>query len=318
MSGHYLGLDLGGTKIEAGVLTDAGAILARRRIATSELRDGPETLPNLVRLGLAVMADAGVDRVQGVGVALPGPVDQNPLRLLAAPTIPEIEGVPLDGPLREAFHVPVAGDNDANACALAESRFGAGRGQRHVVYVTVSTGIGGGIVVDGRVFRGARGTSGEFGHQIVAHGQGPRCDCGATGCLEALASGRGIAWRAEAWLRYPEAPASALRGREPLTAEDVAAAARAGDKLAQEVWTETARCLAIGLSNVINVLDPDVIILGGGVALGAADLLLPPLREWVDRICMPSLSRHTPIVTAVLGADLGLIAAAVLAMPAAE
>lgn len=301
----YLALDVGGTKTAAGLVAADGRVLAERRAATSDLRAGGDPLGELLRLSRELL-DAGEGGVpDGVGIALPGPVDCAGIRMLAAPTIPEIEGVPLASVFGEAFGCPVAGDNDANACALAESRFGAGAGYRHVVYVTVSTGIGGGIVVDGHVFRGASGTSAEFGHQVILPEGGPPCDCGGRGCLEALASGRGIAARARAV------------GRETageVTAESAARAARNGEAWARRVWDDTALYLGLGLANLINVLDPGIVVLGGGVALGAADLLLGPVREVVRQRCMPSLARRVPIVPAALGSTVGIVGAACLVM----
>jgi glucokinase len=310
----YLALDVGGTKVAAGVVTGDGAVLSRLRIPTRDLRIGGNPLARLIVLGQEALDAAGGRPPAGVGITLPGPVDRRELRMRAAPTIPEFEGLPLAGALEDAFGCPAAGDNDANGCALAEARFGAGRGYSHVVYLTVSTGIGGGIVVDGRVFRGAAGASGEFGHQVLLPEGGPLCDCGNTGCLEALASGRGIAARARlAQANAPEGTAPRW-SRADLTAEVVAEAARAGDLLALRVWQETALYLGLGIANAINILDPDVVVLGGGVATGAADLLFPSLREVVSRRCMPSLRRSVPILPTALGADVGLIGAACLAM----
>lgn len=303
MSRNYVALDVGGTKTAVGVVDEHGRISARRTVPTPELRAGGRPLENLITLGRAVVAEAGVAHPQGVGIALPGPVDPAEATMLAAPTIPEFAGIPLAPRLREAFGCPAAGENDGNACALAEARFGAGRGARSLVYVTISTGIGGGVVLDGRIFRGSHGSAGEIGHQVVVPEGGPPCDCGGRGCLEAVASGRGIARRAQ------------QAGLPCITAREVAELARLGHAGAAQVWRDTALYLGVGLSNVINLLDPERIILGGGVGVGAADLLLDPVREGVRARCMPSLARAVSIVTAGLGEDLGLVSAAVLAMP---
>lgn len=313
-----LGLDLGGTKVAAGLVTAEGDVLARRQVATLELRADGDPLAGIIRMGRDLLVAAPGRDLLAVGVALPGPVDRAALRLLAAPTIPEIEGVPLGPALESAFGCRAVGDNDANGAALAESRFGAGAGCSHVAYFTISTGIGGGMVVDGRVYRGSSGTSAEFGHQCVQPTDGPLCDCGAYGCLEALASGRGIERRAcKTAERVGESRTPGWRrARGMITAESLADAARQGDPLARQLWAETAEWLGIGLSNVINVLDPSIVVLGGGVATGAADLLLDPIREAVSRRCMPSVARNTPIVTAALGPEVGVVGAACLAMEA--
>lgn len=305
MSRYYLALDVGGTKVAAGVVSAAGEVLSHLRTRTADLRAGGDPLTALIALGREALAAAGNPVPAAVGAALPGPVAHAELRMLSAPTLPEFENVPLAAPLQAAFGCPAAGDNDANGCALAESRFGAGKGAARVVYFTVSTGIGGGIVLDGRVYRGARGTSAEFGHQVIQPLGGPLCDCGNTGCLEVLASGRGIARRAREAFQDPA-----------LTADAVAEAARRGDPTARRVWEETALYLGLGVSNVINIVDPDVVVLGGGVGVGAADLLLEPVRQVVRQRCMPSLSRDTPILRAALGEELGLVSAAALALEA--
>lgn len=311
----YLGLDLGGTKVAVGVVTSRGEVLSRAQAFTADLRADGDPLANIIHLARQVLTPAGGTGLRGVGVALPGPTDRDSLRLLAAPTIPEIEGVALGPAFEAAFGCPAAGDNDANGAALAESRFGAGAGSRQVVYFTISTGIGGGIVADGRVVRGSRGTSAEFGHQVILPIGGPACDCGGNGCLEALASGRGIARRAS--LALSRRPSNGTVAQpEPPGAAWVAGQARAGEAWAADVWRETALYLGIGISNVINVLDPDVVVLGGGVAAGAGDLLLEPVKDMVRSRCMPSLCREVPIRLAALGSEVGIVGAACLAMEA--
>lgn len=313
---HYLGFDLGGTKVAVGVVREDGVVLSHVRGATQEMRAGGDPFGAILELGHeavdAAQAEMGSARLAGVGIALPGPADPAGIRMLAAPTIPEIEGICLQPVLEAAFGCPAAGENDANACALAEARFGAGRGAGLVVYMTVSTGIGGGIVDGGRVFRGSRGTSGEFGHQVILPVGGPACDCGGSGCLEALASGRGIARRAR--IAYAEAGERSGPELEAITAEWVAGRVRAGDAVALRVWEETLLFLTAGVSNVINLIDPDVVILGGGVSTGAQDLIFGPLRERVAARCMPSLARNTPIVPAALGPEVGIVGATCLVM----
>lgn len=313
---YYLGFDLGGTKVAVGVVDAEGRVLSHVRGATQELRKSGDPFGSMLDLGRSALGAAGPEMrgatLAGVGIGLPGPADPNGIRMLAAPTIPEIEGISLQPLLEAAFDCSAWGENDANACALAEARFGAGKGAVLVVYMTVSTGIGGGIVDQGRVFRGAHGTSGEFGHQVVQPIAGPPCDCGGSGCLEALASGRGIARRAR--LAYGEAGGLLENDVERISAEWVANRVRAGDPVACRVWNETLGLLSAGVSNVINLIDPDVVIMGGGVSSGAQDLIFEPLRALVAQRCMPSLARGTPIVPAALGPEVGIVGAACLAM----
>lgn len=304
----YLGLDVGGTKIAVGLMSEERGVFGTVRTSTTSLRAEGRPLEALIALGRQVHREAGSPRLSGAGISLPGPVDRTRLTMLAAPTIPEFAGVSLLQPLEEAFGCPVGGDNDANGCALAESRFGAGRGYSPVLYVTVSTGIGGGVVIDGSVFRGATGTAAEFGHQVILPDGGPACGCGGTGCLETLASGRGIA-----------ALARRVFGDDlERTADDVAALARAGQPAALAVWDEAAVYLGAGLSNLINLFDPGAVILGGGVGCGAFDLLEPRVSLFLASRCMPSLGRRTPILRAALGEDLGVASAVALVMERLE
>ncbi len=312
---RYLGIDVGGTKVAAGVVTEDGRVLSHLRAPTAELRAGGDPLSAILALGQRAISESGGhpgEPLAGVGIGLPGPADPQGILMLAAPTLPELLEVSLQPVLEETFGCPAAGENDANACALAEARFGAGVGASVVAYITISTGIGGGVVVDGQVYRGAGGTSGEFGHQIIVPFGGPPCDCGGYGCLEALASGRGIAARAR--LAYAEAGGDNCPDPDAITSEWLVDRLREVDRVAGRVWRETVIYLGAGISNVINLLDPEVVILGGGVATGAADLLFEPLRRQVAARCMPSLTRPTRIVPAALGPEVGIVGAACLAM----
>ncbi len=298
----YLGLDVGGTKVAVGLMSEERGVFGTVRTSTAGLRTGGRPLDALIGLGRQVHRDAGLPPLAGVGLALPGPVERDSLTMLAAPTLPEFAGVSLLRPLQDAFDCPVGGDNDANGCALAESRFGAGRGYPSILYVTISTGIGGGVVIDGSVYRGATGTAAEFGHQVILPTGGPPCDCGGSGCLETLASGRGLARLAR----------RIFDDTIERSADELAALSRAGDQTATAVWDEAALYLGTGLSNLVNLFDPGAIILGGGVGCGAFDLLEPRVNRFLAERCMPSLRRNTPVLCAALGEDLGVASAVAL------
>jgi glucokinase len=317
---HCLGIDLGNTKIAVGVVTADGNVLSRVREETADARQGDGIVAGLIRLGRAALAGASLspDDLRGVGIALPGPADRERLAMRAAPHIPEIEGVPLGDRLAEAFGVPVAGDNDANAAALGEARFGAGRGAAVVAYFTISTGIGGGIVAGGRLFRGATGAAGEFGHQVLER-DGDPCHCGGAGCLETIASGPAIAQRARRMLppfRGSLLADPAWRADRPWDAGLVAAAAREEDPLAVHLFDEVGEFLGLAVANVIDLFDPDCVVLGGGV-MAAADLLLPAVQQAAAERAMPRLGREVRILPAALGPDVGVAGAAALAMEAA-
>lgn len=316
----FLGIDLGGTKVAAGVVFEDGGVHGRLQQATAALRASGDVLGALVEMAGAAVRAAGLTpaEIAGAGLALPGPADRAEARLLCAPTLPELENVPLAPRLGDLLGLPVVGDNDANAAALGEARFGAGRDAAVLAYFTVSTGIGGGIVIGGRLFHGASGAAAEFGHQRVEP-DGEPCACGADGCLETVASGPAIARRARRML--PSFPRSLLADREWRAGREwdaalVAEAGRAGDALALHLWEEVGEALGLAVANVVNVLDPDVVVLGGGV-MQAAELLVPSLRQAAAEHSMPALERPVAIVPAGLGPDTGVVGAAALAMQAA-
>jgi glucokinase len=233
------------------------------------------------------------------------------------PNLPGWQDVPLLARLRECLDHPLGErplylENDANAAALGEHRYGAGRGVSDLVYLTISTGIGGGIIVDGRVVQGQNGNAGEIGHMSVAHDGWP-CPCGSRGCLEAFCSGTNIAARARARLLAGEASRLGT-GMAPaaITARDVAEAARAGDPLAVSVWDETTTVLGAGVANVINLMNPRLVILGGGVTRAGEQLLGPVRRIALER-AFPYLASVADVVLAQLGPDTGIVGAIAVA-----
>ncbi|HWS87939.1 MAG TPA: ROK family protein, partial [Pyrinomonadaceae bacterium] len=233
--------------------------------------------------------------------------------ILSPPNLPGWDEFPVAALVRERLGVPVLLDNDANAAALGEREYGAGRGADNLVYVTISTGIGGGIIVNGRLVHGVGDAAGEVGHMVVEPG-GPPCGCGARGCLEALCSGTSIARRAAERLAGGGRTSMLLEGGgglEGITARAVAEAARAGDAVAGEVWDETVAYLALGLGNVVAALAPEAVILGGGVST-AGDQLLVPLRERIRRSVKIAPVEEVRIVQAELGGDSGAYGALLL------
>ena len=292
----YLGLDFGGTKLAAGIADDVGRIIVQDRCPT-DAEAGPDGALTALR---AMVARFGVPArdVRAVGVSFGGPVDNARTHTLLSHHGPGWENFPLVAKVADAWGRPVSMDNDANACALGEVRYGAGRGRRNVLYVTVSTGIGGGVVIDGELYRGSRGLSGEIGHTIVLP-DGPRCTCGKRGCLEATSSGPAIA-RA-----YHTATGVTT------TAEDVFDRAAADDLAARQVLSLAIRSLGIGLANAINLLDPDLVVVGGGVSK-AGPALFVPLREAVRAHSAPSPADGVPVVPAALGDAGGILGAVAL------
>lgn len=296
--GLVLGVDLGGTKLAVGVGDGAGGLRARRTLPTRPER-GPEAIvADVVRLARSLARG----RLLAAGVGCPGPLDLEAGRVLALPNLPGWEGFPLRDRLTEALGVPVVLANDATAGALGEYRFGAGRGCTDLIYLAVGTGIGGGIVAGGRLVSGGRGNAGEFGHLTLVP-DGRPCACGRAGCLEAYASGPAIARLARERLG---------RRARGVTAAWVARRAAGGDPDALAVWGEAMDALARGIASLIHCLDPQLVVVGGGVA-AAGPLMFDRLASLVSRYTMATFRDTAEVVPAALGAESALLGAMALA-----
>jgi glucokinase len=306
-----IGLDIGGTKIAGGVVTAGGVVLERTRVPTPPA-DGAATLAAMVAVVDQLRArHPGVDAV-GVGAA--GMVEWPRGRLRWAPHN-AYRRLELRRLLHERTGLPTVVDNDARAAAWAEARFGAGAGTDDLVLVAVGTGIGGGLVLDGAVYRGAAGLGGEVGHMIVAP-DGDPCDCGNRGCLEAMASGSalGRAARAAAAQDPDGRLATLAGGPQRVTGEIVFQAAKEGDQAAIALFERTGYWLGVGIASLITIFDPDVVVVGGGLA-ATGDLLLAPARASMERYVFGRAHRELPpVAPARLGADAGLVGAATLAL----
>ncbi|MCX6374658.1 MAG: ROK family protein, partial [Armatimonadetes bacterium] len=252
-------------------------------------------------------------RITSVGIGCGGPLDRERGIILTAPNLPGWDNLDLAGYFNKAFGAPVFIDNDVNLMALGEARDGAGVGVDHIAYFNIGTGVGGGIVIGGKLYRGC-GNAAEFGHQIILP-DGPSCLCGKRGCLESLVSGTSIARRAKEYLAdHPRSSILKLAGSlDNVTAEVVARAAFDGDDLAQRIWRETGEYLGLGVANVVNILNPRMLIIGGGVAQ-VGDLLLDPVRRTVRERAMTQLADDVRIVPGILGDQAGIIGAVHLAL----
>ena len=304
-------VDIGGTKIALGLSDLEGRALPFRRFPT-QVERGPHRILEHALDELEKMAAEAGGRVAAVGVGCGGPLSRSRGLILSPPNLPGWDEFPVVSLIEERMGVPVLLDNDANAAALGEYEYGAGRGVENLVYITISTGIGGGLIVGGRLVYGVGDAAGEVGHMVVAP-NGPPCGCGARGCLEALCSGTGIARRAAERLAGGARASTLLGagGSKEITARAVAEAARAGDRVAVEVWDETIEYLALGLGNIIAALAPEAIILGGGVST-AGDQLLVPLRRRIRESVKIAPVEEVRIVQAALGGDSGAYGALLL------
>jgi glucokinase len=305
-----IGIDVGGTKTNAVRVTREGRILERSQ-APTPAEDQEATLATMIRLGRTVMSD----EVLAVGVGAAGMVDAASGVLRFAPNLAWRE-LPIATRMREALGLPCQVDNDANVAAYGEFRFGAGRGYRHLLLVTVGTGIGGGIVSDGRVFRGAHGFAAEIGHIVVEPG-GPLCGCGNRGCWEQVAAGRAIDRLGRRAARdHPDSRLRRLAGGDPeaVTGRHVTEAARAGDAMAIGILAEVGRRLGEGIAGLVNVLDPEAVVVAGGAAV-AGELLLEPARAaFLEAVEGREHRPEVPILAARLGNDAGAVGAATLAL----
>ena len=308
---HVLGIDIGGTKLAVGVSTADGTLLAAERIPTNAA-DGPDrVLARLAEVCRNTIEKAAV-KVTAAGVGCVGPLDQKTGYVINPVNLHGWKRVPLVDTLRDALQIPVFLDNDANAAALGEHRFGAGRGVANMVYLTISTGIGGGIIVNDRLYQGENGNAGELGHMSVNFAGRP-CGCGNLGCIEAYASGTAIAARTREAVRAAT-PADAqtllsLAGSvDQITGVTVVEAVRRADPLARKIWDETIVALGSCMVSVIHIFNPRRIVIGGGIS-NAGDLLFPPLRVQTKKHSMPMLHDICDIVPAQLGDHVGVLGA---------
>lgn len=318
-----LGLDIGGTKLAAGVAGDDGRLLSRE-VIPARTEDGPETMiERLVAMGRRVVDASGVAPadIAATGVSCGGPLDIRTGIVREPTNLPGWIDVPLVARLTTDLADllgggPVYLENDANAAAMAEHRYGAGRGVRNLVYLTISTGIGGGVILDDRIVEGESGNAAEIGHMSLCH-DGWACPCGSRGCLEAFASGTNIAQRAQDRIAAGEASSLTTLETEAITSREVAEAARAGDPLACAVWDETVTVLGAGVGSIINLFNPRLVILGGGVT-AVGDQLIAPVRRIALERAFPSMAEEADVVVAQLGADIGIVGAVAAAQARLE
>ena len=312
-SGPILGVDIGGTKVAVGLVDHNGKILTQGRnpmVANGTAEAALQSVTDAID-SLASSAPGGI---HSIGICAPGPLDPKTGVVLNPPNLPCWRDFPLAQRIVAKYHVPVRVDNDANAAALAETRWGAARGFRYVFYATIGTGIGSGIVLDGRIYHGNTGSAAEGGHVSIDY-RGPVCNCGKRGCIEILASGKAIGVRARAKLAAQPSHSAILElahgDLTAVTSELVGQAFAAGDPLAREILLETVEVLVPWLGNIVDLLDPDVLVMGGGVAA----MLQPFFGEIKNRLpawCVNPRAADIPLVMAHYGADAGIAGGAAL------
>ncbi len=309
-----IGVDIGGTSVKLGLVSASGKVLARDSFST-KAAGGRKAFLHLLTTRIAALGHEAKKRhlkVAGVGIGAPGPIDVARGFVYFFPNIPGWRNTPLRALLERKLGLPVSVDNDANVMALAEFRFGAGRGAKNIIALTLGTGVGGGLVIGGELYHGPNYSAAEIGH-LVVNENGPRCACGSRGCIETYV-GNGYFVR-EIKRRLGKGEKSILRkwsvgqGRE-LTPLLVAQAASRGDALSKKMWKETGEHLGTALAGLVNVLNPERIILGGGIA--QSGLLFGPVKATLGRKAFPIAARSVKVVPAKLGVDAGLVGAASL------
>jgi glucokinase len=310
-----IGVDVGGTNLKAGLVDAAFAVVERREIETQAARGVDHVLARIAGLigELREISGRNGAPVGAVGVGVPGPLDFARGLVFNAPNLPGWVNVPVRDRLSEACGAAILVENDANAAAYGEFVAGAGRDSQDMVLLTLGTGVGGGIVADGRVHRGAFGNAGEVGHIIVQPG-GRACPCGQFGCLERYSSANAIEQRAAEAIRAgrPSRLADAMQHSGEIDAPDVAAAARAGDALAAEIWDDACRYLALACTTLQHIVNPRVVVLGGGLINAGAQLLVP-VRRHLEALTWRMADDRPRVEFATLGGDAGIIGAAAIA-----
>jgi glucokinase len=308
----FLGVDIGGTKVAAGLVNARGQILTRARHPMSARGTAAE---GLAAVHSAIAAARQDRRPAAIGISSPGPLDPRRGIVLNPPNLPCWRNFPLARAVEKSTHLPTRVDNDANAAALAEARWGAGRGFAAVLYATLGTGIGTGLILDGKIYHGRTGAAVEGGH-LSLDARGALCGCGRRGCIEALAAGPAVARRAQAAVRrHPQAGAALLRRAEgrraAIRAEHVADAWRAGDPLATTILDDTAALLAQWLGAMVTVLEPEVIIFGGGMGRLLSHWF-PQIRKQIPAWSILPRAGEIPLRRARYGDAAGIAGAAAL------
>ena len=306
-SGLIFAADLGGTHLRAATVDSKGQIHSRFKQNTPQDKDANSIVDAIVR----AVHECDSTEISAVSLAIPGTVNVEDGAVVKAPNLPCLDGFRLAAALSSRLDVPAVLENDANAAAVGEMWQGAAIGCKTIICLTLGTGVGGGIILDGKLWRGVDGAAAEIGHMCVDPFGGVACPCGSRGCLEVFATATAIVrMTREASPRYPE---SILQGREDLTAAMIFEAGKQGDELALEIFRRMGVYLGIGLANLINILNPEMIVIGGGVVNGW-DLFAKHMHQQVEERAFPLLAARVKIVRAKCGDDAGLLGAARLAL----
>ena len=314
MKKNRIGIDVGGTNVKIALVDDSGKIIYSNSVPTRAEMGYEYTVNNIKQAIYDLMKETKLTAkdIEGIGFGFPGQVDYKSGIVRLAPNIPGWVEVPIAKMIEDEFHIPTRVDNDVRCAALGELKYGAGKGCENLLCITVGTGIGSGLIVNGKLVRGASNAAGEIGHIKLQIHDGPICGCGDTGCMEAFASGPAIVAMAEEYIlggkstKYRE-----MANGGDITPFIVAEAAKAGDPVAKRIFARIGEYIGIGMASVVNLLNPEKIIIGGGVA-DAGDILLEPLKETLKKRAMKIAGETVEVVPAQLGNTAGVIGASLL------
>lgn len=308
MRKYLIGIDLGGTNLKAGIVDRNGKILHQFSIKTDANAESQvisrqicELVAEIIKKGRIGQAD-----IVGIGLGSPGLIDKKGETILFSPNLPKWHDVPIKKVIGEKFDLPCILENDANAAAWGEKWVGAGKNANSLVMLTLGTGIGGGIIIDNKLWRGMNNVAAEIGHMTI-QADGPRCNCGNYGCIEVYASATGMVRRFKELLESGKA--SSLKKNDEITAKRISEAAVQGDKTALSIIEETGRYLGIAMVNIIHILNPEVIVLAGGM-IGSGELLMNPIKQIIEKRALKASYKDTKILFSQLGTDAGIIGAA--------
>ena len=306
---YVVGVDLGGTKIYTALVDLEGKIIKEKVVETLAAEGEEAVLARIKNTIDYVIEGTDIDLIKAIGIGSPGPLDAKKGIIVETPNLP-FKNFELVKNIKEKYQLPTYLDTDANAATLGEFMFGAGKGTENMIYMTVSTGIGGGAILNGKIYRGSTGNALEVGHTTIVK-DGARCGCGNIGCAEAMASGTAIGKRAkEAVATNVE---TALKNYDNVTSKEVFIEAAKGDRVAKEILTNCLSYLGIAVSNVISSFDPEKVVIGGGVINGG-DIVLESVKAEVSKRCMKTYVDFCSIEKAKLGGQAGVLGAAALAI----
>lgn len=310
---YKIGVDVGGTNVKIALVDKKGNIVYSNTVPTMAEMGYEYTISNIKQAIYDLMKETKNSKevIEGIGFGFPGQVDCDKGIVRLAPNIPGWVDVPIASIIEEEFGIVAKIDNDVRCAALGELNFGAGRGCQNLICITVGTGIGSGLVINGKLVRGANNAAGEIGHIKLQMQGGPICGCGDTGCMEAFASGPAIVAMAEKYILGGKSTKYRELANPDITPYIVAEAAKQGDTVAKRIYETIGEYIGIGMASVVNLLNPEKIVIGGGVA-DAGALLLEPIKRTLKERAMPIQAESVEVVSAELGNTAGVIGASLL------